>query len=175
MQREIIPVGIRFTGHAHILLQILFRVKPPQTTLLYGLGHRVVGSSGSTGLHLGSAELWLQEKMQQTVGQPQRALQDPVKQQKSTNYIAVKIDFIAIYEKTAVMGCFLDCVIFVFQYVKVQKFIDLWGQSYFSRNIWRPFIRSVICWALFRLKKGFFGGSCGNCTLQNTETKICNT
>lgn len=30
-------------------------------------------------------------------------------------------------------------------------------------------MRSPICWALFRLKKGFFGGSPGSCTLRRTR------
>lgn len=42
--------------------------------------------------------------------------------------------------------------------------------SYSSKNFWSPFIRSVICCALFRLKKGFFGGSPGSCILWQTQT-----
>jgi len=41
--------------------------------------------------------------------------------------------------------------------------------TYCSKNLWSPFIRSVICWPLFRLKKGFFGGSSGSCTLQQQQ------
>lgn len=53
------------------------RVEAPQAAALHGLGHRVVGPPGCTGLHLGHAELRLQEQMQAAVGQQQRVLQDP--------------------------------------------------------------------------------------------------
>lgn len=61
------------------------------------------------------------------------------------------------------------CYVCAAAYVKVHMCIDLWDHSYCSKNFWSPFIRSEICWALLRLKKGFFGGSSGSCNLQKTQ------
>lgn len=41
------------------------------------------------------------------------------------------------------------------------------NHPYCSKNFWSPCIRPEICRALFRLKKGFFGGSPGSWTLQS--------
>lgn len=40
-----------------------------------------------------------------------------------------------------------------------------------SKNFWRPTILSVICCALFRLKKGFLGGRSGSFVLQWEKKK----
>lgn len=60
-----------------MLLRVLYREESFKATTMDCLGHRVVGSSSSTRLHLGHAELRLQEQVQATVGQQQRLLEDP--------------------------------------------------------------------------------------------------
>lgn len=66
-------------------MQIFFRVESPETAALHRLGHGVASPPSSTGLHLGHAELRLQEQMQATVGQQQRVLQDPGEQWRETS------------------------------------------------------------------------------------------
>lgn len=170
-----IPVWVGVTGHAEVLLQILFRVESPQAAALDRLCHGVVGPSSSAGLDLGHAELWLQEQMQAAVGQQQRVLDDPGEHRTER----LTLMFTASW-KAAVMWLgapgnsdspVLSCLLCT---VSKSPLIDLWSHSYFSKNLWSPFMRSVICWALFRLKKGFFGGSSGSCTLQNTHTQSKN-
>lgn len=59
------------------MLQIFCGVETSEAVSLDGLGHRVVGPTRSTGLHLGCAELRLQEEVQAAVGQQQGVLEDP--------------------------------------------------------------------------------------------------
>lgn len=59
------------------MLQIVDGVEASETTALDRLGHRVVAPTCSTGLHLGHAELRLQEEVEAAVGQQQRVLEDP--------------------------------------------------------------------------------------------------
>ena len=170
-----IPVWVRVTGHAEVLLKIIFWMESSQTAALDCLCHGVVGPSSSTGLDLGHAELWLQEQMQATVGQQQRALDDPG-ERRTERLTLLFTAYCIAFCKAAVMWLgipgnsdspVLSCLCCT---VSKSPFIDLWNHSYFSKNLWSPFMRSVICWALFRLKKGFFGGSSGSCTLQKTHT-----
>lgn len=65
---------------------------------------------------------------------------------------------------------FTGFVLFVRQCVKVQVLISR-AVTHSSKNFWRPFILSVICCALFRLKKGFLGGRSGSFVLQWEKKK----
>lgn len=49
---------------------------------------------------------------------------------------------------------------------KVHILINRGAVTHSSKNFWRPTILSVICCALFRLKKGFLGGRSGSFVLQ---------
>lgn len=52
-------------------------VEASEAVVLDRLGHRVVAPARGTGLHLGDAELRLQEEVEAAVGQQQRVLEDP--------------------------------------------------------------------------------------------------
>lgn len=62
-----------------------------------------------------------------------------------------------------VIHCFCN-VFFFWQGVKVHILINR-SVTHSSKNFWRPFILPAICCALFRLKKGFFGGRSGSVAL----------
>lgn len=52
---------------------------------------------------------------------------------------------------------------------KSRQVLIKWSHSHSVRKFWRPVILSVICRALFMLKKGFLGGSVGSRDLQTTQ------
>lgn len=52
-------------------------MEPSEAAAVHGLLHRVAGLSSGAGLHLGHAELRLQEQVQAAVGQQQRVQHDP--------------------------------------------------------------------------------------------------
>lgn len=65
---------------------------------------------------------------------------------------------------------FTGFVLFVSQGFKVRVLIS-WAVTHSSKNFWRPTILSVICCALFRLKKGFLGGRSGSFVLRWEKKK----
>lgn len=58
-------------------------MEPSEAAAVHGLLHRVVGLSGSAGLHLSHAEPRLQEQVQAAVGQQQWVLHDPAGEKKT--------------------------------------------------------------------------------------------